>query len=208
TAVTWDNLTTGGKGTAGLTPGAWTASVPMTPGANIIQVTATDAAGRTSSDTITVTYDPAAPVVNIITPTTGLTFATASTPATLAGIASDDVGLQSVTWSTDAAVLPSSGPASGPPDWSTWTASPPLAPGVNTITITATDTVGRTGTARLTITYDPTPPSVAITYPTSDTLFLSTLTPLALGGAASDNLAIQSVTWQNTTTGESGLASG
>src|SRR6185503_6368619 len=46
------------------------------------------------------------------------------------------------------------------------------------------------------------------TYPTSDSSFLSTITPLSLGGAASDNLAIQNVTWQNTTTGEGGIASG
>jgi hypothetical protein len=205
-SVTWDNLTTGGSGTASQTPGSWAASVPLTPGMNSIQVTAYDSAGNSASASIVVTYDPAAPFVSIITPTTGLTFATGTAPAALAGISSDDVGVVSVTWSTDAAVLPTSGPTTG--TTANWTASPPLAPGVNTITVTATDGVGRTGTARITITYDPTPPSVAITQPTSENTFKSTISPLTIGGAASDNLQIQSVTWVNTTTGATGIATG
>jgi hypothetical protein len=203
--VSWFNLTTGGSGTATLTPGGWNTVVPLTQGTNSIQVTAYDAAGNFSSASITVVYDAAAPFVSITTPTSNLTYSTGTSPVLLSGTASDDIGVVSVTWQSDAAVIPNSGTAAGTTGWS---ASVPLAPGVNTFTVTAQDGVGRIGTARLTITYDPTPPTVAITIPTADPLFLTTITPIALGGAATDNLLLQSVTWANTTTGEQGVASG
>ena len=64
------------------------------------------------------TYDPAAPMVVITTPTTATSFTTGTTPITLGGTASDDVSVTSVTWSSDQAVVPSSGPATGTDAWS------------------------------------------------------------------------------------------
>jgi hypothetical protein len=54
TAVTWTN-NRGGSGTAAGTA-AWTASMALQPGSNVIMVTALDAAGHRSSVTITVIY--------------------------------------------------------------------------------------------------------------------------------------------------------
>ncbi len=205
TQVTWDNLTTGGSGAGALTPGAWSASVPLTSGLNTILVTAKDAAGNTSTDSIAVTYDPAAPLVVITTPTTGLSYTTGSTPVVFSGTASDDVGVVSVTWSTTGAVVPNSGPAAGTTSWS---ASIPLMPGSNVITITATDGVGRFGTSRVTVVYDPTPPAVTITTPTADTVFLTTTSSIAIGGSATDNIGLQAVSWVNAATGVNGVAQG
>ena len=203
--VTWTNTTTGGFGVAALVAGTWTASVPLTSGANSIDFTAEDAAGNLTPTSIVMTYDPAAPVVQIVTPTTDLTFTSAISPIVLGGTASDDVGIFQVTWSTNAAVTPAAGTATGTTDW---TDSITLAPGSNVITITAEDFVGRTGTARITIIYDPTPPTVAITVPTAEATFMTTNATLSLAGAASDNLEVQSVTWENTTTGDLGIALG
>jgi hypothetical protein len=213
--VRWMNLTTGGLGSAALTPlvigppfvpGAWAASIPLTSGNNDIEITAEDAAGNTTTATITITYDPAAPIITIITPTTDLSYTTPLSPTVLAGTASDDVGLLQVTWSTTAAVSPTTGTAMGTDNWSI--SDLPLAPGPNVITITAEDTVGRTGTARITLIYDPDAPTIVITVPTAEPTYMTTTSPLALAGSASDNIDVQTVTWANATTGDSGAALG
>ncbi len=203
--VAWTNLSTGGFGACAVGAGTWSASIPLTAGANTLQVTATDAAGNTASALFTATYDTAAPAVAITTPTADLTYSTATSPLLVAGTASDDVGLAGVAWTTTGSVTTTSGAATGT---AAWNFSLELSAGANLVTVTATDVVGRSSTARVTITYDPTPPTVAVTSPTSEALFQSTVSPFSLGGQASDNIDIQGVTWTNTTTGESGTASG
>jgi hypothetical protein len=59
-AVSWTNAATGQSGTAGGTS-AWSASIPLAAGANVITVTALDAAGLAGSDAITVDYQAPAP---------------------------------------------------------------------------------------------------------------------------------------------------
>jgi glucodextranase-like protein len=58
TQVTWSN-SRGGSGTATGTAN-WSASVGLQSGLNVVTVTARDAAGNTSTDTLTVTYTVAA----------------------------------------------------------------------------------------------------------------------------------------------------
>jgi hypothetical protein len=205
TRVSWLNVTTGGSGDASMTPGAWSTSVQLTTGSNGIQVTAYDDAGNSSTASITIVYDPAAPLVTITSPTNALTYTTATSPANLGGTALDDVGVVSVSWTTTANVTPSSGTATGQ---AAWNASIPLAVGTNTITVNATNVVGSIGTARVTITYDPIAPTIAITSPTSSPNYSTTISPLSLSGSAADNETVQTVTWVNSTTGASGTASG
>jgi len=100
--------------------------------------------------------DDTDPVVIIISPTSSPTTSTSTTPmTTLAGTASDNVALTSVTWSNDRG---GSGSATGTTTWSV--ASITLQSGTNVITVTATDTSSNTGTDTLTVTY--TPPAVAV----------------------------------------------
>jgi hypothetical protein len=202
--VSWVNASTGGSGTAaGLSP--WSASVPLTSGANAITVTARDTAGNTASASITVTYDPAAPLVAITLPTTAISFTTGTSSITLGGTASDDVGVASVSWASDQAVSPNADVATGT---TAWTASVPLVPGSNVISITATDGVGRTGTTRITIFYDASPPQVTVLNPTTEPAFSTTAAYVVLDGTATDNLQVQGVTWSNAATGGSGTAQG
>jgi hypothetical protein len=204
TEVIWTNVTTGGSGTASGTT-SWNCLAPLTSGSNLITVTAFDDAGNSFSDSITVVYDPAAPLISITSPTTGISIATSSTPLTIGGTASDDVGVATVTWTTSGAVPVTSGTASGT---SAWSFSVALAAGENVITVTATDGVGRTGTAFLTIVFDSTPPQVTVTSPTTDAVFLTTQATLTIGGIANDNLNLQSVTWTNAATSAGGSTQG
>jgi len=55
---------------------------------------------------------------------------------------------------------------------------------------------------------DTTPPTCTITLPTSNPTFSTSLPMIGLGGSASDNVGVTSVTWYNAATGGSGTASG
>ena len=145
-SVTWDNGATGQSGTATGTT-SWTATVDLAFGANDITVTAHDVAGRTGSASITVTFDPADPTVEIDTPTLLPFDGTLATPVSLGGTATDPIGVASVGWSN--AATGATGTATGT---TTWTAAVPLSRGANPITVTATDNRGATGSDSITVT--------------------------------------------------------
>jgi hypothetical protein len=148
TQVTWAN-SRGGSGTAiGTT--TWSASaITLLGGSNVITITARDAAGNTSTDTLTVTYnapDTTAPVATITAPTSLATFTTSTTPLTVGGTASDAVGVTQVTWANDRG---GSGTATGTTSWSA--SGITLLGGSNVITITARDAAGNSATDTLTV---------------------------------------------------------
>ena len=137
----------------------------------MLTVTARDAAGNTSTDTLTVTYTPPAdttpPVVTITGPTSAATYATATTPLTLErdglGQRRGDAGHAGRTIGAE------SGTATGTTSWTV--SGIALLSGANVLTVTARDAAGNTSTDTLTVTYTPpadtTPPVVTITGPTS-----------------------------------------
>jgi hypothetical protein len=55
---------------------------------------------------------------------------------------------------------------------------------------------------------DTTSPSITITSPTTASTYATTLSSITLGGTASDNIGVTSVSWNNTTTGANGSTSG
>jgi hypothetical protein len=59
-----------------------------------------------------------------------------------------------------------------------------------------------------TIILDVTAPTLMITLPTSSSTHSTSSSTINLGGNASDNIVVTSVTWSNAATGESGTASG
>jgi subtilisin family serine protease len=202
--VSWSNAANSTSGTATGT-GSWSvASIALAPGSNTITVTATDTAGNTATATITVTRDNTNPIVAITSPTNSPALTTQAASISLAGTASDNVALAGVSWSN--AANSTSGTATGTTSWST--ASIALAAGQNTITVTATDTAGNTSTDTITVTRDNTDPIVAITSPTNSPTYDTTATSVALGGTASDNAGLQSVTWSNGANSTNGTASG
>jgi hypothetical protein len=85
-----------------------------------------------------------------------------------------------------------------------------------TVAVTATvnvnftadgDSISRivTGTG---VAPDPTPPTVAITTPTTGSTYTTRSSTLTLGGTASDNIGVTQVTWANSQSGSSGTATG
>ncbi len=152
--------------------------------------------------------DTTNPTITISTPTTASTYTTSSSPVTLGGSASDNVGVSQVRWSN--AATGASGTASGTTSWS---AAVPLNPGSNAITVTAYDAAGHTASDTITVTYTPpsgdtTPPSIAITAPSTTGQYATSAEPVSVSGTASDNVGVARVTWFNAATGDTGVASG
>lgn len=149
TQVAWVN-NRGGGGTASGTAAWSVASIALQLGANVITVTARDAAGNTATDTLTVTYslpgDTIPPAVTITVPTSAVVFDTTVAAVGISGTASDAVGVTQVTWSNSRG---GSGTATGTVNWSV--AGISLQPGSNVITITARDAAGNSSTDTLTV---------------------------------------------------------
>ena len=92
TQVTWVN-DRGGSGTATGTTSWSVSNIALSSGANVLTVTARDAAGNLGTDVLTVTYTPpdtTLPVATITGPTSAATFATTTTP--LATLERDGLG--------------------------------------------------------------------------------------------------------------------
>ena len=207
TAVTW-STDRGSSGTASGTTN-WTASpVALQSGANVVTVTARDAAGNLGRATLTVTYtapDTSAPTISILGPTSASSYNTTSSVVTLGGTSSDNMGVTAVTWANNRG---GNGFSSGTTNWSV--PSVQLQGGSNVITMTAQDAAGNKGTAVLTVNYtvpDSTMPVVTITGPTSADTYATNASSFSIGGTASDDVGVTQVTWQNSL-GGSGTATG
>ena len=204
TQVSWVN-NRGGSGTATGTTSWSVSGVVLQTGANILTVTARDAAGNTQTDTLTVTFtDNVQPTVTITSPTSNATLSVGAATMALGGTASDNVGVTQVSWVNNRG---GSGTATGTTSWSVATIT--LQSGSNVLTVTATDAAGNTRTDTLTVTYTPdtTKPTVTITSPTSSATRSQIGSTITLGGSASDNVAVTQVSWTNSR-GGSGTATG
>jgi hypothetical protein len=154
-AVVWQ--TSAGHSGQATGTGSWSADeVPLSPGVNLITVTATDSSQQTAAGLIRVTRTgstgsaPVAatgPTVAISSPANG--FTTSATSINVSGTASDAVGVTQVTWETNTGA---SGVAAGT---SSWTASAiPLFSGTNVIIIRAFDGSGATQWTSITVNRD------------------------------------------------------
>lgn len=187
--VNWSN-DRGGSGTATGTT-VWSATgISLLTGANVITVTAQDAAANSAIDTLTVTYNPpdtVAPTVSISVPTLADTYATTALSLSLGGMASDNIGVTQVSWSNNRG---GSGTATGT---NAWTISAlPLQPGSNLITVTARDAAGNSSSDTLTVTCTPpagaysviSSPPVSTLIPDLNNLVPITYSATALGGGS------------------------
>ena len=148
--------------------------------------------------------DAIVPVITITAPTTASTYSTSLTTVDLGGTASDDIAVASVTW-TNAATT-ASGTASGASSWSVPGVN--LGSGANAITVTARDAAGNKATAAIVITKTGDAPSIAITQPTAAATYSATNATMSIGGTASDDVGVTSVSWANAATSAWGTASG
>ena len=122
-----------------------------------------------------------APVIAITNPASAPVYSTWQNSITVAGTASDNLGVVQVAWADDRG---GSGLAAGTANWS---ATLGLQTGDNVITLTANDAAGNVSTATITVTYAPdtTPPTVSLSSPAAGQTF--TNSPITVTGAASDS---------------------
>lgn len=104
------------------------------------------------------------PPAAAITTNSGSNYSTSTKTINLAGTATDNVLVSSVTWAC-ATCTPTSGSATNTGTaYSTWSiTSGELINGANTITVTATDSSSNTGNDSIIVTYTPQPPSASCT---------------------------------------------
>ena len=155
--VAWSS-SSGASGAATGLASAWSiVNLPLVTGANTITITASTAASRTSQS-VTITRqsvtgsgggggspDTTAPALTITTPSTG-TMSTTAASVTIAGTASDNVGVTLVSWATN---FGTAGVAAGTTAWS---AAIPLLVGNNSVTVRAIDAAGNAGWRSVVIT--------------------------------------------------------
>lgn len=202
TQVLWSNSLTGASGTATGTTSWSVNGIALVVGLNTITISAVDGAGNVGAATLAVTYslapDTVVPTIAIQSPASGGTISTSNSTVTLSGIASDNVGVTQVTWSSSRNI---SGTATGTTSWNTGPI--PIAGGnlQQTITVRARDAAGNIRTASLTVrgtgAADGSNPTVSITDPTTASSLTTTNSTITLGGNANDNNRLVSVTWSN-----------
>ena len=123
--------------------GDWSHDVAIAPGENLIAFTASDAAGNTATDSVTVSVDSRSPLVTIEKPTAAENYTTALAVISLSGIANDDTEVADVTWTRTAGADNVNGAVSGTNNWTT-TAIPLVENIDNVITVVSTDRFGKT----------------------------------------------------------------
>jgi hypothetical protein len=148
---------------------AFNCGVTLTPGANTINLRATDVAGNSRTVPFGLTYTPA-PTVTFTSPA-NLAFLNIS-PTTVTGTVSDP----------NASVVVNSVPA--PMANGQFSIPLPLAEGPNIITATATSVNGVKGTSSIEVTLDTTPPRVTITSPPNN--FVTTDASISVTGNVND----------------------
>jgi hypothetical protein len=152
---------------------SYSASVPLTiQGGNTLTVVATDAGGRSSTVTRSVTFDNQPPVLAVSAPADGS--ATQATTVTVTATATDATAL---TVNTNGTPLT---PGSG----SSYSGSVALSAGANVLTTTATDAAGNATSVVRTVTRDNTPPTRAVTSPANGADFSTD--SATVSGTASD----------------------
>lgn len=161
-ALAWNSSRDGALGT-----GSPLTTSTLTAGAHVLMVVATDSGGNTGSATVSLTVLPmnAAPTASITAPTSGTTVQ-AGAPVSLEGTASDpeDGALTgaSLTWRSNLdGVLGTGSPL----------VTSSLQPGTHTVSLTATDSGGRTASASIQLVVQMTsmnlPPIARLTGPGS-----------------------------------------
>ena len=176
-------LTINGAGVGFKTDGTFSYPLSLSAGANAITTVATDRAGNWSSDRRTITLDLTPPGLDITSPADNSVTSKSFVQVT---------GTVDETATVEMRVnggAPQLSPMSG----NNFTVTANLATGINTIEISATDSVGNNSTSqKRTITYDDQAPSLELTYPLQD--IRSAQPTIKITGTVSDTLTKVSVT--------------
>jgi hypothetical protein len=164
---------------ATVTGGSWTASVPLVEGTNSLTATATNAFGNATA-AVSVTLDTTPPLVAISSPANG-SQVTAQPIAVTGGVidASPIVSL-------------ALGGSALPPD-TAFSTTTSLVLGPNTLTVTATDAAGNTGSTSVVVTLAAAGPPLAITIETPPDGAIVSTSVIPVAGTVSDPQAFVAV---------------
>jgi uncharacterized repeat protein (TIGR02543 family) len=150
-AVAWSN-DRGGSGSASVAGPTWSVSgLVLAPGPNFIEVTATDAAGNSGSDSAVIFFAPPdviSPSISIQFPTFNSSMETLSRLLNLSGVAVDNSRVATVSWSNNRG---GQGVALGVAPWSV--NEIPLQPGLNVIEVMAVDDAGNSSADTIAVTF-------------------------------------------------------
>jgi hypothetical protein len=193
--LTW-SADNGGKGTVKAGSKFNISGIKLTLGITNITVTATDPVGNAASDSIEVTLlDIKPPTVKITSPSSSGTYNSVRGTVNLGGSASDNIGIAEVGWSTSRG---ESGKCTGTAAWKATSIG--VSPGETTITVTAIDGGGNSGSTTMKVMYAPadrTAPTIAITAPTNTAKYVTAIPELKLEGIASDDNKVTQIYWSN-----------
>jgi len=198
TSVTWCN-SLGGSGMTYMNPQWGGASVTwqsrgnvlLYSGVNVITATAHDATGNTASDTLTVIYDVTPPTCEITSPVED-PYISSVASVSVAGVASDNVAVASVSWFNAA-----NGASATATGTTSWTVSEiPLAYGSNAITVTSHDSAGYACSDTITVIFDSMIPTCTVALPVENPSYTN-ISSAEIAGYASDDSAVVAVTWVN-----------
>jgi len=167
--------------------GSFSQALRLSVGTNSITSVATDAAGNSTQVTRLVTLDPSAPRLEIGSPADNL--ATDQTPVTVTGEVGENIQIElSVNGG-----LPEAVQVSG----THFSLDAGLAPGLNTLAITARDQNANSSTVKRTVVYDATKPGLQILDPPQD--IVTNQPGYTIKGKVSDPQCSVSVTIDGTT---------
>jgi len=141
--------------------GSFSTALNLVAGANVVTVVATDNAGNQATNSRTITYDLAVPVLTVSAPADNST--SAQSFVTVSGSVSEN--------STVTVKVNAGSPQSAAMNGTGFSATVNLASGINTIDIAATDLAGNVASAKRTVTYSVAPQSritLAVTNPAQD----------------------------------------
>jgi hypothetical protein len=172
--------------------GYFSTALALVAGANTVTVNATDNAGNVKSDSRTIFYDPNAPILTVSAPPDNSTVATSF--ITVSGNVNET--------STVAVTVNNGSPQYSSITGNTFSINVNLTPGVNTVTVAATDLAGNTTSAKRTITYDASKLTLAVTNPSQDmTTALATMILMGTVTNSSNEITVtitmdgQTYTW-------------
>ena len=155
--------------------GYFSTALALVAGANTVTVNATDNAGTVKSDSRTIYYDPNAPILAVSAPPDNSTIAASF--VTVSGNVNET--------STVAVAVNNGSPQFSSITGNTFSINVNLTPGVNTISVAATDLAGNTSSAKRTVTYDASKLTLAVTNPSQD--MTTTLATMILMGTVTNS---------------------
>jgi len=210
TETTWENRASGISGQASGEVPFWQLSayeLGLVEGDNLIVAAAHNDDGDVSYNGINIVYDISPPLVTITNPVSTIVITNLS-GLIVAGITEEEqTEITGVSWLTTPSST--SGTMLDLYSWSVDGNSIGLTEGTNIIKVTATNSVGLTGSDSVTIILDSTPPEIVITNPANGNNFLIGKDDFVLSGYANDpDTELASVIWENQTANANGAAIG